>query len=81
ESEATHSGEKRDCSFVMYSVCRSKGAQSAGKVSASASSEQEAMQMGDIKFDRDGNLISQLLLYVVLLLTVGSLMIAAWQTT
>jgi hypothetical protein len=36
--------------------------------------------MRDIMFERDGDLFSQLLLYVILLLILASLMIAAWQT-
>lgn len=35
--------------------------------------------MGDIMFERDGDLISQLLLYAILLLILASLLIAAWQ--
>ncbi|RXG89559.1 hypothetical protein [Bradyrhizobium zhanjiangense] len=56
-----------------------KGAQSAGKVSAPAQPEQVATRMGHIMFERDGDLISQLLLYAILLLILASLLIAAWQ--
>ncbi|RXG88718.1 hypothetical protein EAS61_29030 [Bradyrhizobium zhanjiangense] len=43
-------------------------------------SPNRAAWMGNTMFERDGNLLSQLLLYAIMLLILASLMIAAWQT-